>query len=177
MRKKTISKTYMRGVSDWDFIVTKRKKENFYLCIKRINEIDQAFVVERHGRNKVFMDNGYYIVEFTPLNKFYNGRVFLDQDVNVVEYYFDMTLENGVEDNIPYYDDLYLDVLYCPGPNGIIEIDDADELLEALTSKKITQEQFDLANKTCLNLIKEIKENSNMFVNMDKKELIQRYFK
>lgn len=54
MIEKHMNKTYMRGVSDWDFIVTKRKEENYYLCIKRINEIDRAFIVEREGKKTVF---------------------------------------------------------------------------------------------------------------------------
>ena len=177
MRKKSISKTYIRGVTDWDFIIIKRKEENYYLSIKRINEIDQAFIIEKFGQKTVFMDNGYYIVEFTPLNQFYNGRVFLDKSANVIGYYFDMSLGNGVEDNIPYYDDLYLDVIYSQNQNGIIELEDENELLEALNSGKITQEQYDLANETCSNLIEEIKKDKNIFINMDKKELIQRYFK
>lgn len=177
MRKKSISKTYMRGVTDWDFIVIKRKKENYYLCIKRINEIDQAFIIDKFGKKTVFMDNGYYIVEFTPLNQFYNGRVYLDMDANVIGYYFDMSLGNGVEDNIPYYDDLYLDVIYSPNQNGIVELEDENELLDALNNGKITKEQYDLANETCSNLIEEIKSHKNIFINMNKRDLIQRYFK
>ena len=174
MIEKHMNKTYMRGVSDWDFIVTKRKEENYYLCIKRINEIDRAFIVEREGKKTVFMDNGYYVMEFTPIGKFYNGRAFLDKEANVIGYYFDMTLENGVKDNIPYYDDLYLDVWY--NRDGTIQLEDEDELLEALQNKEITKEQYDLANRTCSGLVQEIKENKNMFINMDKKEIIQKYF-
>lgn len=177
MRKKTISKTYMRGVTDWEFISIKRKEENFYICIKKINEIDQKFIVDRYGHNVVFIDNGYYIIEFTPLNKLYNGRVFLDKNANVIEYYFDISLENGTEDYIPYYDDLYLDVIYDPSSKDMIEIVDEDELQEALDSGKITKEQYDLANNVCSNLVKEIRNNKNIFINMDKKALIYKYFK
>lgn len=177
MRKKSISKTYMRGVTDWDFIVIKRKKENYYLCIKRINEIEEAFIVDKFEKNKVFIDNGYYIVEFTPLDQFYNGRVYLDKNADVIGYYFDMSLGNGVEDNIPYYDDLYLDLIYRPNNNVVIECEDENELLDALNNGKITQEQYELAKNTCSDLIEEIQKNTNIFINMDKKELIQRYFK
>lgn len=177
MRKKYISNTYMRGVTDWDFIITKRQKENYYICIKRINEIEEKFIVNKFGKEIAFMDNGYYIVEFTPLNQFYNGRVYLDRNLNVLGYYFDMSLGNGIENNIPYYDDLYLDVIYSPNNNELIECEDENELLEALNNKKITQEQYELAKNTCSNLIEEIQNNRNIFINIDKKELIQRYFK
>ena len=82
-----------------------------------------------------------------------------------------------MEENIPYYDDLYLDIIYCPNDNSFIKIVDEDELLEALNEGKITKEQFKLAKAECSKLFQEIKENKNIFVNMNKKELIQRYFR
>ena len=86
-------------------------------------------------------------------NQFYNGRVYLDRNLNVLGYYFDMSLGNGIENNIPYYDDLYLDVIYSPNNNELIECEDENELLEALNNKKITQEQYELAKNTCSNLM------------------------
>ena len=176
MRKKYTSKTYMRGVSDWDLVVQKRKQEDYYLTIKRINEINEPFIVKESGKDIVYIDNNYYIIEFTPLNKFYNARVFLDKDADVIGYYFDISRGNGVEENIPYYDDLYLDIIYSPANNNFISIDDEDELLEALTTGKITTEEFKLAKDVCSSLVNEIKENKNLFVNIDKKQLINRYF-
>lgn len=177
MRKKFTSKTYLCGVSDWDFVMQKQKSENYYLSIKRINEIDQPFIVNISGQSVVYIDKGYYIVEFTPLEQFYNARVFLDRNVEVLGYYFDISRGNGVEENIPYYDDLYLDIIHCPADNGFTVIDDEDELLKALNTGKITMEEFDLANEVCSRLFEEILANKNIFVNMDKKELIQRWFK
>lgn len=177
MRKKYTSKTYMRGVSDWDLLILKRESESYYLTIKRINKINQTFFINRGGHRIVYIDNGYYIVEFTPLNRFYNARVYLGRDLNVIGYYFDMSRGNGVEENIPYYDDLYLDIIYCPNEGNQIIIDDEDELLDALNAKDITKEEFDLAKDVCSTLIDEILEKKNIFINMDKKELIQRYFK
>ena len=177
MRKKYTSKTYMRGVYDWDLVVLKRESENYYLTIKRINKIDQTFSVDRAEHSIIYIDDGYYIVEFTPLNQFYNARVYLDRDANVIGYYFDMSRGNGLEENIPYYDDLYLDIIYSPNEGNQIIIDDEDELLDALSAKKITKEEFDLAKDVCSTLVYEIREKKNIFINMDKKELIRRYFK
>ena len=50
-------------------------------------------------------------------------------------------------DGIPYFFDLYLDLVVYS--DGRIAVDDMDELEEALSQKKITQEQFDLAVSTC----------------------------
>ncbi|MDO5556900.1 MAG: DUF402 domain-containing protein [Clostridia bacterium] len=122
------------------------------------------------------MINGYYIIECTPLKDFYNTRIFLDNNANVLVYYFDISKGNGIENNIPYYDDLYLDVIYSEGKEGIIRVEDEDELTRALNDEIITLEEYNLACETCENLIKNIKDKQNLFVNMDKKSLIQKYF-
>ena len=176
MKRKYISKTYMRGVSDWDIVISKRKLENYYLCIKRINEVDESFTINRFGKSILFIDNGYYVVEFTPLNQFYNARAYLDKNADIIGYYFDITYGNGVEENIPYYDDLYLDIIYYPNGGSFIKVEDENELIEALDTQNITKEQFDLAKKVCSNLVKEIQSGKNIFVNMDKKKLVQKYF-
>lgn len=177
MRKKYTSKTYLRGVSDWDFIIQKRKSENYYVSIKKVNEVDKPFIVDMSGQSIVYIDNGYYILEFTPLEQFYNVRVFLNKNADVIGYYFDISRGNGVEENIPYYDDLYLDIIYCPADNNFIVVDDKDELLDALSAGKITRKEFDLAEDVCSKLLEEIQTNRNIFINMNKKELIQRYFR
>ena len=177
MKRKYTSKTYLRGVSDWDLVIIKRKTEDYYLSIKKVNEIDKTFIIGITGKDIVYIDNGYYIIEFTPLNQFYNARAFLDKNANVIGYYFDITLGNGIEENIPYYDDLYLDIIYCPDANNFIAIDDEDELLDALNAEKITIEEFNFAKDVCSRLFEEIQKNKNIFINMDKKELINRYFR
>ena len=53
-------------------------------------------------------------------------------------------LEHGLDQrNVPYFEDLYLDVVVSP--DGAFEVLDADELEEALNSGAISQAQFDLA--------------------------------
>ena len=166
----------MRGATNCEMVFINKTEEEYCLTIKKINKIDQPFVVQEFGRNMVFIDDGYYIVEFTPLNQFYNARVFLDRNANIIGYYFDMSRENGLRDNIPYYDDLYLDVVYFPDENNLIEVLDEDELLEAFNEGKISKEEYKLAKQVGAHVIEEIRNNQNAFVNMDKKELIQKYF-
>ena len=172
MRKKYTSKMYMRGVNDWNLLIIKREDQNFYIAIKKVNKIDQPFIIKR----KTLIDNGYYIMEFTPLEQFYNVRVFLDNNADVIGYYFDISAGNGEENNIPYYDDLYLDVIYSPYGEGSIKVEDEDELLDALNIGTISTEKYNFARDMCAKLVEEILKKQNPFINMDKKELIQRYF-
>lgn len=173
MRKKHTSKMYMRGVDDWNLLIIKRENQNFYIVIKKVNKIDQPFII----KGKPLIDNGYYIMEFTPLDQFYNVRVFLDNNADVIGYYFDISAGNGEENNIPYYDDLYLDVIYSPYGEGSIKVEDEDELLDALNMGTISTEKYNFARNMCAKLVEEILKKQNPFINMDKKELIQRYFR
>lgn len=176
MRKKLVSKTYMREVSDYEMIIINNEDMDYYLCIKKINKINPPFVLHEFGEDIVHIDNGYYIVEYTPKNKLYNARVYIDNNKNIIDYYFDVSSENGLEDKIPYYDDLYLDVLYYPNQNDLVLYDDMNELENALKDKKITQEQFDSAISTAEQLVTEIKNKNNDFINLDVISLIGRYF-
>ena len=81
-------------------------------------------------------------------------------------------MKNGLdeESNIPYYDDLYLDITI--NKEGKINILDEDELLDALNKKEISKEEFDLANRTKDLLLDSIKNKSNKYMNLDIKKYL-----
>ena len=80
-------------------------------------------------------------------------KVFLEN----IEWYFDIARSIGKENNIPYEDDLYLDVLVKS--NGEIVLLDEDELKEAYERLEITKEEYDEAYKTANDLINKVKGN------------------
>lgn len=127
MRKKYTDETYLRGVSKYDVTTKKLKGQDTYIVIKKIQEVDEPFI-----RNVTLIDNGYYIVEYTPLNRLYNARAFIDNELKTISYYFDISLGNGLENGRPYYDDLFLDIVYGADTNNNIKVLDEDELLDAL---------------------------------------------
>lgn len=168
MRKKYTDETYLRGVTQYNVIKKELKNQNAYIVLKKIIEIDEPFV-----KNSTLIDNGYYIMEYTPMDKLYNARVFIDKNLNAVSYYFDISLGNGVNDGRPYYDDLFLDIIYGTETNNTVKILDEDELQKALESGQITKQNYDLAHSTCRELVDEIQENRNFFINTDKKQIIK----
>ena len=87
----------------------------------------------------------------------------LNENDDILLWYIDMIAEQGIDvDSIPYFDDLYLDlVIYA---NGIIKVDDMDELEEALLRKDITEEQFNLAINTSKKLKKGLLSDIDTFV-------------
>lgn len=61
--------------------------------------------------------------------------------------YIDMIDSQGYDDdNVPYFYDLYLDLVVYP--NGDIIVDDMDELQEALKKGEITEMQYNRALTT-----------------------------
>ena len=162
MKKKLLSQTYLKGVNKYELKLIDDNDE-YFLCIKRIIEIDIPFIT---SNNLFLINNGYYIVEVLPKNENYAMRVFFNEKKEILHYYFDITLENGIDEEtrIPYYIDLYLDVTFH---NDKINVLDENELKAALDEEVITKEQFDLANKTKDLLIESLKNGKNKYLNID----------
>lgn len=66
------------------------------------------------------------------------------------------------KDGVPYFDDLYLDLVVYP--DGTIIEDDMDELEEALLVKDISKEQYSLAINTSIKLKEGILSNIETFI-------------
>ena len=162
MKKKLVSKTYLRDVSEYKLDIY-YNNEKYYLSVKKIIHTKEPFILEN---GICLINDNYYIVEVLPKNENYAMRVFFNEKKERIEYYFDISLKNDIDEEtrIPYYDDLYTDITVT---EGNIEILDEDELREAYESKKITKEDYDLAHKTTEKLIQSIKEKNNQYMNLD----------
>ena len=93
----------------------------------------------------------------------------------IVEWYIDMCKENGIEDGMPYEDDLFLDVVIVP--DGRINILDEDELLDAEKNGIITRQDVELAYKVKDEIIekyghniKKLEELTNKYLNKIREE-------
>ncbi|MFR2840067.1 MAG: DUF402 domain-containing protein [Zhenhengia sp.] len=100
-------------------------------------------------------DDGYKGIIFLPDNETWCVTAIYNRHNEIVEWYFDMTKENGVDErNIPYFEDLYLDVIVAP--DFSVHLIDEDELQEALDEGTITKEEYDLAYRTYEKLVEEV---------------------
>ena len=162
MRKKLISKTYLRDVDKHKLNIY-YDKEDYYISVKKIIHTNEPFILPN---GVCLIDNDFYIVEVLPKNENYTMRVYFNKQKERVGYYFDISLKNGIdeESNIPYYVDLYIDIAIT---NGNIEILDEDELEDALKNKEITKKQYDLANDARDILLESINNNNNKFMHLN----------
>lgn len=181
MKKKYIEKktkfttnTYMREVIDYDIVII--KEEDLFITIKKYKSISKPFTITNEDGEKInYIDNNYYLVELTPLNEKYNIRYYFDNNKNFIDYYIDITYENGEKYKLPYYVDLYLDIIHYPKSNTN-KFCDEDELEEALQDKIISKKDYNMAYRVGNKLLKEIENNTNKYMNIDVLKYINQYF-
>ena len=81
-----------------------------------------------------------------------------------------MIKRSGIINGIPYIDDLYLDLVIRA--NGNQRVLDEDELLEALNRKEISEDEYNLANKTKESLLESIINKNNKYMDLDLEEYL-----
>lgn len=168
MRKKLISKTYLRDVESYTQTLY-MNNEDFFVSVKHLIKTKPF-----HSKDGLpLMKNGYFLVEVIPKFEHYAMRAFMNDKKEVVEYYFDISLGNGIDEEtkVPYYDDLFTDIIV--DDKGKIRIVDENELAGALECKLITNEQYALAKSVTKTLYDEISKGINKYQNMDLKQFIK----
>ena len=91
------------------------------------------------GRRLCLADAGYTWLQHFPDGERYCVTTVLNSDSEVVHFYIDVADKTGVsEENVPWWDDLYLDVLVVPGVGS--EIVDEDDLEQGLADGVIIEE-------------------------------------
>ncbi len=167
MKHKLIKDTYLKHVLDYNikFVID---NEDVFVTVKEILRVEKEFFA---SPDLCLIYNGSYILELIPKNENYCIRAFFDKDKNLLEYYIDIIHSSGLdeESNLPYYDDLYTDLVVT---NDVIEIWDEDELVQALKDGSISEHEFELAQETTKKLIKEIRTNTNKYLNMDLQKML-----
>lgn len=176
IKRKKLNDVYMKEVTN-SIIKTEFNEElNAYITYK--HSLDTTFTckVYVNGKRKVIFDKGYSLLEYSPLDEKYNVRVFIDDNDNILQYYFDVIKNFEIEDGEIYYNDMYLDILYhLPyfADTCYIELADENELIDSYNKKEIDKETFDYCYKVAEKIMNELIKNKNRFVNRGLKD----YFK
>jgi len=123
-----------------------------YVSLIKIQEVNYPCFLGEKGAEICIADNGYSELAFLPDNENWQMTAIYDNNNSIIEWYFDMTRKNAIDENgVPYCDDLYLDAALMP--DGRILIFDEDELKDALIEGKISQKDFDMAYATLKKLM------------------------
>ncbi len=117
---------------------------------------------------------GHHVLNFLPDGKNWAMSANYDPNWNLIEWYFDITKENGVDETgAPYFDDLYLDYVVTPDNSSVVL--DEDELLEAERQGAITKEDVSLAYRTLEELRTGFASNADTLMEFCE-ECWQKYF-
>ena len=132
----TVDETFFKGV----------------VCAVKLQNVARPKYIENGSEKLCIIDNGYSLIEAYPDNGKYALTIMFDDHGKLIEWYFDIAKTVGIENGIPFEDDMYLDMVIMP--NGKKIILDEDELLEARNEGIISQEEMDSAYNTLRELEK-----------------------
>ncbi len=123
-----------------------------------MDAVSAPLVVEYFHRPTCIADAGYAWLKHFPSGQHYTVTAQYDAGAQIVAWYIDICLRTGLsQDQIPWMDDLYLDLVVSPGLE--IEIKDADELLAAREGGEISAAEYDLAWREANQLMARIAKN------------------
>ena len=101
-------------------------------------EVKEKIVIPN---GKCIMDNNYKWLEFYDYNSKVKLTAIYNENNKIIEWYFDIAREIGKEKDVPYEDDLYLDVVATP--TGEVILLDEEELKNALNRMEITNKEYE----------------------------------
>lgn len=165
---------------EWKCITDKKRigkmlnTEEFigYVGILSINEVSEPQIWKYNGEDLIVCNNNYQWLTIMPQNDYYCMTVMMNEKQEMQVCYIDMIDEQGYdEDGVPYFYDLYLDLVVYP--DGTVIEDDMDELQDALQKEDITQHQYEQALATSDKLKNGLLNDIDVFKSFIKKMYIK----
>ena len=160
-------------VQNGDFKIKSFNNSDFKgdIALINFNKMYKPYMIE--GTNLCMANDNYKWLEFYDYNKKYRLTAMYNEKNEIFEWYFDIAREIGKENEIPYEDDLYLDVVVTP--TGKIILLDEDELKDAYERLEVNQVDYDMAYTEAKNLMNCLDKNIDklkMFTDKYLKEMI-----
>ena len=122
-----------------------------WIGLIRMEAVTHALTVSYDGMPLTLVDRGYAMLQIAPSDAHWWLSVYLGADGKVLQFYFDVTWANHVEGEQPFFEDLYLDVVFLP--DGRHFVLDREELDDALRQGVIGQDQYALAIQTAQEIV------------------------
>lgn len=138
-RRKYADRTRWVRVVERKFTVKKLGTRAFTGYVTRLEllNVREPLCVTELGKRFTIADDGFTWLQHFPRGEAYCLTTQLNARGKVVHYYVDIANKTGVTDGIPWWDDLYLDIIIVPGRGA--KIVDEDDLERALAKGIITK--------------------------------------
>ncbi|WP_343042237.1 DUF402 domain-containing protein [Ornithinibacillus caprae] len=145
MKRKYGDRANWKRIIDRDYSQEYIQSEKFngYITLLKMNKVKDKLHVSYGEKDVCIVDHGYSWLQQFPNGKHHSITVTFNEKEEIVQWYIDICLENGIENDIPWMDDLFLDIVVLP--TGEIILLDEDELEEALSKGDIDHDLYQLA--------------------------------
>lgn len=140
-----------------------REFKGFITLLKTVLVTEPLFV--NYGEEKLcIVNNGYTWLQQFPIEKNHSVTTMFNANGEIIQWYIDICHKNAIEDNVPYMDDLFLDLILLP--SGELIEKDADELEEAYLNGIIDKSLYDLAWNELNSIKGDIRKGEFKLVNL-----------
>jgi predicted RNA-binding protein associated with RNAse of E/G family len=161
VKRKSADGSWVKRITARRFAVTALDTPDFTGCVTLlcIDDVREPLSVRCCGADVTIIDRGYSWLQHFPAGAAHTLTTMFDTQGRVVQWYIDVCKQHGIgADGIPWYDDLYLDLVI--DPSGKTELLDADELEEALRYGVISRQDYKLAWSEANRLVERIRTHS-----------------
>jgi predicted RNA-binding protein associated with RNAse of E/G family len=127
------------------------------LCRLTFTAVENPLWVTSCRSQRRVIDSGFTWLSFFRPNARNVPTAMFDADGGLVQTYIDVVWKHGLDDRgVPWYDDLYLDVVVLP--SGEVELLDRDELDVARTSGLVSEGQYRAAIREADDVLRRLQE-------------------
>lgn len=155
MKRKFANRDGWVRIIEKEFKIAYFNEEDFkgWVSTLKLKKVVNPLVKIMGDEEVCVVDNDYIWFQHFPENKNYCITTIYNENLEIVQWYFDIAKNISVnEEGMPFFDDLYLDIVLLPSSK--IFILDKDELDEALKLNLITEEEYNLANSEVEKILK-----------------------
>lgn len=139
--------------SDWNRITQReytqcyidKKEFTGYITLIKMTKVTEPLWIQYEKNRLCIVDDGYMWLQHFPTGQNYSLTTMFNANGEIVQWYIDICNEVGIDNNIPWWDDLFLDIIVFP--SGEIIQQDAEELEEAFINGWISESKYKFAWK------------------------------
>lgn len=138
------------------------------VALVKFDKMHEPYIIK--DINLCMANDNYKWLEFYNYHNKIKLTAMYNEKNEIVEWYFDIARKIGKENDIPYEDDLYLDVVMTA--NGDVKLLDEDELKAAFDRLEVSKKDYDDVYKLAFDLMEKLKGNATKL-----KEFTDKYLK
>lgn len=160
--------------SQWQRVIERKYGQSYldtkdfkgYITLLKTVKVTEPLSVNYGKKRLCIVDNGYIWLQQFPLEKNHTVTTMFDANGEIIQWYIDICNKNSIENNVPWMDDLFLDLILLP--SGELIEKDADELEEAYANGIIDKSLYELAWNELNSIKRDISKGEFKLVNLSK---------